>query len=176
MRKKRDQELIELLNELRVVLPGAQVLFAFLLVAPFSSRFVVSDGQKIAYMIALLATVLGAALLIAPSAYHRLRWRERNKERMLRTGNRLAVVGITAIAVAMTASVFLVTDTLYGRTVTIVVTACAGAVFLLGWYVLPLSTPYDRWDEPFDDDELHQLGSTTTPLRGNPAGEDLREA
>ena len=81
LRKKRDRELIELLNELRVALPGAQVLFAFLLVVPFSSRFDVDRTEKVAYVVALLATVCGAILRIAPSAYHRLRWRESNKER-----------------------------------------------------------------------------------------------
>ncbi|HEY7380716.1 MAG TPA: DUF6328 family protein [Gaiella sp.] len=160
MRKKHDQELIELLNELRVVLPGAQVLFAFLLIAPFSSRAVTGDAQKIAYMVALLATLLGTVLLIAPSAYHRLRWREKNKERMLRISNQLAVAGIGAIATAMTASVFLVTDTLYSRTVTIVVTVGSGALFLFGWYVLPLSTPYDRWDEPDEDGEPEEVPET----------------
>ena len=85
LRKKRDHELIELLNELRVALPGAQVLFAFLLVVPFSSRFNVDRTEKVAYMVALLATLTGTILLIAPSAYHRLRWREKNKEQMLRT-------------------------------------------------------------------------------------------
>ena len=91
LRKKHDRELIELLNELRVALPGVQVLFAFLLVVPFSSRFDVDRTEKVAYMIALLATVVGTILLMAPSAYHRLRWREKNKERMLRTSNRLAI-------------------------------------------------------------------------------------
>ena len=101
LRKKHDRELIELLNELRVALPGVQVLFAFLLVVPFSSRFDVDRTEKVAYMIALLATVVGTILLIAPSAYHRLRWREKNKERMLRTSNRLAIGGLGAVAVAI---------------------------------------------------------------------------
>src|SRR5437867_9230406 len=109
--KKHDRELIELLNELRVVLPGVQVLFAFLLVVPFTDRFErVTGMQKTAYMIGLLATLLATILLIAPSAYHRLRWRERNKERMLRTSNRLAIAGLGFVALAMTASLFLVSD------------------------------------------------------------------
>ena len=151
LRKKRDRELIELLNELRVALPGVQVLFAFLLVLPFSARFEAQGAQKAAYMIALSATVLATALLIAPSVYHRLRWRERNKERMLRTSNRLAIAGIAFTAVALTASVYLITDQLFGVGVTVAMTAACGAVFALGWFVLPLSTPYDRWDEVDDD-------------------------
>jgi hypothetical protein len=149
LRKKRDRELIELLNELRVALPGVQVLFAFLLVAPFSSKFEVDGVQKTSYLVALLTAVLGTILLIAPSAYHRLRWRERNKERMLRTSNSFAIAGLASIAVAMTASIFLVTDVLLPRTAAALVTAAAGACFALAWFMLPLSTPYDRWD---DDD------------------------
>lgn len=147
LRKKRDRELIELLNELRVALPGAQVLFAFLLVVPFSSRFDVDGTEKIAYIVALLATLVGTILLIAPSAYHRLRWREKNKERMLRTANRMAIGGLVAVAVAMTASVFLVTDVLLSRGAAIGLTALAGVGFALAWFALPLSRPYDRWDD-----------------------------
>ncbi len=150
LRKKRDHELIELLNELRVVLPGVQVLFAFLLIAPFTARFE-EDASTTAYMIALGATLLATALLIAPSAYHRLRWRERDKERMLRTSNRLAIAGIGAIVVALTASMYLVTDVLLSTAATVAVTVASALVLLLGWFVLPLLTPYDRWDEVDDD-------------------------
>ena len=147
LRKKRDKELIELLNELRVALPGVQVLFAFLLVVPFSSRFDVDRVEKVAYLIALLATLVGTTLLIAPSAYHRLRWREKNKERMLRTSNQLAIGGLTAVAVAMSASLFLVTDVLLPRGWAVLVTVVAAAGFALAWFGLPLSQPYDRWDD-----------------------------
>ncbi len=151
LRKKRDRELIELLNELRVALPGVQVLFAFLLVAPFSSKFEVDRVEKASYLVALLAAVLGTILLIAPSAYHRLRWRERNKERMLHASNRFAIAGLVALAVAMTSSVFLVTDVLLARTAAALLTGGVGTCFALAWFLLPLSTPYDRWD---DDDDL----------------------
>ena len=71
--------------------------------------------EKAAYLVALLSTLLGTVLLIAPSAYHRLRWRERDKERMLQVGNQLAIAGLVFIAIAMSASVFLVTDVLLPR-------------------------------------------------------------
>ena len=153
LRQKHDRELIELLNELRVALPGAQVLFAFLLVVPFSAKFDVDRTEKAAYVIALFATLAGAILLIAPSAYHRLRWREKNKERMLRTSNLLAICGLVAIAIAMTASVFLVTDVLLPRSAAAVLTVGAGIAFALAWFALPLSRPYDRWDDEVDVDE-----------------------
>lgn len=86
-----DRELIELLNELRVVLPGVQVLFAFLLAVPFANGWQkVTDAQTWAYMVALVATAVGSILLIAPSAYHRLRWRRATRSRCCgpRTGSR----------------------------------------------------------------------------------------
>ncbi len=130
LRKKRDHELIELLNELRVALPGVQVLFAFLLIAPFSARWdEIGDDQRAAYLVALLATVLGTVLLIAPSAYHRLRWRERNRERMLRTSNRLAIAGMGCVAVAMTASVYLVSAEVLDGVWPWVATVASGACF-----------------------------------------------
>ena len=153
LRKKHDKELIELLNELRVALPGAQVLFAFLLVVPFSTRFAVGRTEKVAYVLALLATLVGTILLMAPSAYHRLRWREKNKERMLRTSNRLAIGGLVSIATAMTASVFLVTDFLLSGWAAALLTAAAAIGFALAWFALPLSQPYDRWDDEFDEIE-----------------------
>jgi amino acid transporter len=155
LRKKHDRELIELLNELRVALPGVQVLFAFLLVAPFSGRFDrVSGAQEVVYMVALLATLVGTVLLMAPSAYHRLRWRERNKERMLRRSNQLAIAGLACVALAMTTSVLLVTDVLFSLAVAVPVTVVTAALFGVGWFVLPLSQPYDRWDETLDYDPL----------------------
>jgi membrane protein YdbS with pleckstrin-like domain len=102
-------------------------------------------------MIALLAAMVSIILFIAPSAYHRLRWREKNKERMLRTANRLAIAGLAAVAVAISASLFLVTDVLLPRSWAWGVTALAALGFALAWFALPLSQPYDRWDddEPF---------------------------
>ena len=134
-----DRELIELLNELRVVLPGVQVLFAFLLAVPFATGWQkVTDAQTWAYMVALVATAVGSILLIAPSAYHRLRWREGDKEQMLRTSNRLAIAGTVCLAVGMTAALFLVTDIVFHWAFTIVLTTLVGAAFAWFWYGLPL--------------------------------------
>ncbi len=154
LRKKRDRELIELLNELRVVLPGVQVLFAFLLIAPFNTGWRgVTELQRVAYLVALASTVLGSAFLIAPTAYHRLRWRERNKEAMLRVSNRLAIAGLGCVALAMTASVFLVVEEIASSAVATLLAAASGVVFGTGWFLLPLTRPYDRWDEDPPGDE-----------------------
>lgn len=159
--KKHDRELIELLNELRVVLPGVQVLFAFLLIVPFTERFD-DDGaaRQTAYMVGLLATLVATILLIAPSAYHRLRWRERDKEQMLRTSNRLAIAGLAFVAVAMTASVYLVSEAVVHTTGAVLITCFSAVLFATAWFVLPLSRPYERWDDELEDAET--VGSTPT--------------
>jgi amino acid transporter len=136
---RRDRELIELLNELRVVLPGIQVLFAFLLTVPFSNRFVHLDrSQRTAFFVAFLAATVASALLIAPSAFHRLRFRAHDKEAMLRYSNRMAIAGLGFLAVSMTAVVYVVTDLLYDTGPALLTTALVGIVLLGLWYALPL--------------------------------------
>jgi hypothetical protein len=134
-----NRELIELLNELRVALPGVQVLFAFLLAVPFSQRFdKVTDLQKDTFMVALLCTMAGSVFLIAPTAYHRIRFRDRDKEALLRVSNVFAILGVAFLAIAMTAVVFMVTDMLFQDTVTIFVTALTALLFAVVWFLLPL--------------------------------------
>jgi hypothetical protein len=138
--KDLDRELIELLNELRVTLPGVQVLFAFLLIAPFSQRFEqVNDLQKYAYLVALVFTALGSAFLIAPTPYHRIRFRDRDKEAMLRYANRLALAGTVCLAVAISCALFFVTDFLFKSPVPALITAAVVAVIATFWYALPLA-------------------------------------
>ncbi len=135
---KQDRELIELLNELRVALPGVQVLFAFLLVVPFSQGFVkVTSTQKGVYFAAFLCTTAAALLLIAPTTYHRLRWRQHDKEQMLATSNKEVIAGMTFLALAMSCVVYFITSFLYGGPAPYVTAAVAGA-FAFFWFGLPL--------------------------------------
>ena len=134
-----NRELIELLNELRVALPGVQVLFAFLLAVPFSQRFgQVTDVQKYAYMAALLCTLTGSVFLMAPAAHHRIRFRDPNKESLLKLANVFAIVGTVFLALGMTAVVFLVTDLLFKNPVTAGVTGLTAGLFAIVWFALPL--------------------------------------
>jgi predicted membrane channel-forming protein YqfA (hemolysin III family) len=138
--ERLDRELIEFLNELRVVLPGVQVLFAFLLTVPFTNRFSdVTNGQRQVFFATFLCTTAATALLIAPSAYHRLRWRQHDKERMLRTANRLSIGGMVFLTLALVGAVYLVTDMLFHYAAAVVVTAAVGAFFAWFWWGLPLS-------------------------------------
>jgi hypothetical protein len=140
-RKERlNRELIELLNELRVALPGVQVLFAFLLTVPFTQRFGQLTALQVRIFVAtFVCTALATALLITPTAYHRLRWREQDKEQILTTSNKLAIAGLALLAAAMVGVVFLVTDVLYSSEIAVVLTVVVGLVFALFWYALPLS-------------------------------------
>ena len=134
-----NRELIELLNELRVALPGVQVLFAFLLAVPFSQRFAeTTELQRDTFMVALLSTLAGSVFLIAPTAYHRIRFRDRDKEALLRISNVFAIVGVSFLAIGMTAVVFLVTDMIFKGATTTIVTTLTAALFATVWFVLPL--------------------------------------
>ena len=133
------QELIELLNELRVALPGVQVLFAFLLGVPFTQRFgEATDLQRDVYFLTFLCAATATALLIAPSTYHRLDWRRGDKEHLLVVSNRLAISGTAFLALAISGAVFVVTDMLFDAPSAAVVAALTAASFGWLWYGLPL--------------------------------------
>lgn len=136
---KQDRELMELLNELRVALPGIQVMFAFLLVVPFSQGFVkVTEIQKNVYFASFLCTAIATAFLIAPTTYHRIRWRDGDKEHLLQIGNRYAITGAGFLALAMTGVVFLITDFLYDSGLAILATSAGAGLFSLLWFGIPL--------------------------------------
>jgi hypothetical protein len=137
--ERLDRELIELLNELRVLLPGVQVLFAFLLTAPFASGFEkVTEFQRDLYAVCLLAALAATACLVAPTTYHRIRWRQRDKEVMLRTANVFALAGSGFLALSMTCSILLVGDYLFSREAAVLATAVTALVLAALWYALPL--------------------------------------
>jgi hypothetical protein len=137
--QRQNRELIELLNELRVALPGVQVLFAFLLAVPFANGFPKLNGaQRDVFFAAFIATALSTVLLIAPSSYHRLRWRRHDKERMLVVSNVLTIAGLFFLAVAITCAVWVITDFLFHRGWASLFTALVGVAFLVLWYGLPL--------------------------------------
>jgi len=134
-----DRNLGELLQELRVALPGVQVLFAFLLAVPFQNHFTeISPFEEKVYFFTLLCTALSAALLIAPSAYHRLTFRLQQKSELVFLANRFTIAGLTLLALAMTGAVVLIADVLYGGIVTVLTGVGAAATFGVLWYGLPL--------------------------------------
>jgi hypothetical protein len=139
-KERVDRELIELLNEVRVALPGVQVLFAFLLVVPFNQRFLeLTTVERWVYYAALLSTAVATVLLIAPSSYHRLRFREGGKEQMLFTSNRLLVSGLAFVALSIALAVGLISEFVFGTIPGLVAGLGIGAWLAWFWYGLPLS-------------------------------------
>jgi Family of unknown function (DUF6328) len=138
--ERLDRNLGELLQELRVALPGVQVLFAFLLTVPFQQGFQKATSfQKDIYLVTLLLTALTTALLIAPSAYHRLEFRQGDKEHIVNVANALAIAGFGVLAAAMSSAILLVTDYLFGATTATICTIGAAVVLYGLWYVAPFT-------------------------------------
>jgi predicted neutral ceramidase superfamily lipid hydrolase len=151
-RKERiDRELIELLNELRVALPGVQVLFAFLLTVPFSQRFAAaSDLQRNLYFVALVTAAIASGLLIAPAAQHRILFRKQEKDQLLRRANRYAIYGVTMLVVAMTSAILLVVDFLFGLDQALPAALVVAAILTWLWVVEPLIQRRKGVEDPLD--------------------------
>src|SRR3954471_1148657 len=138
-KERLDRNITELVGELRVALPGVQVLFAFLLTVPFQQRFSqVTSFDETVYLITLLSTALATALLLAPSALHRIEFRQDDKEHIVKTANRYAIAGFAALMVSVTCAVLLVTDFLYSDTTAYIATGAVGVLLAVCWYVMPL--------------------------------------
>ncbi len=137
--ERLNREFTELLQEVRTAILGLQVLFVFLLRAPFSQNFSsISIWEEYVFYATLLCTALSAALLIAPAPHHRLLWRQHHREERIELGNRLIIAGLSFLALAMVGSVFLITEFLFGGIGAVVTTVSVGLVVLWLWYVQPL--------------------------------------
>ena len=138
--ERLNRNLEQLLQELRVALPGVQVLFAFLLAVPFNQRFgQVTEFQKALYYVTLLTTAVAAAFLIAPSAMHRIEFRADDKRHIVFTANKLSIIGFAFLGVAMTTAVLLITEFLYDGAIAVITTAIVAGLFFGLWYVVPLA-------------------------------------
>jgi hypothetical protein len=137
VKERLEREHEELLHELRSVIPGAQVLFGFLLAIRFTNQFdELDDTQRYVYYFALLVTATALVCFMAPAAYHRLRFRTGDKEFMLQKGNREAIAGTVAIGLAFTAVLFLVTDFVFDTPQAVLAAIVLFAVIAWRWWVL----------------------------------------
>ena len=137
--RKRDRQMIELLNELRVALPGVQILFAFLLTVPFAQRFSqITNFQRDVFYLTLVATTLSAACLIAPSAAHRLRFHQSERTWLIESANQLLIAGLAFLAIAIGAAFLLITDVLFDGARVWIYSVIVWAVILGLWFVRPL--------------------------------------
>src|SRR5215831_9292361 len=127
--ERDDRNLIELLQELRVAGLGVQVLFGFLLAIPFTTKFAsLSHAQRGLYVVTLVLTAVTTALLLAPVAYHRLVFRRHRKGQLDKDANMLAIVGLAAVGLDISAAVLFVV-----------------CLFALLWFVLPLARSRTRF-------------------------------
>ncbi|MBN8867855.1 MAG: hypothetical protein J0H98_09905 [Solirubrobacterales bacterium] len=138
--ERSERNLNELLQELRIALPGVQVLFAFLLAVPFQQRFdLVTTFERSVYFGTLICTAISTLLLIAPTAFHRLTFHRHQRPRLLRLANRFTIAGLLFLALAVCGAVTLITDFLYGSpTATLVAGVVSVVAFTLFWVVIPL--------------------------------------
>jgi cation transport ATPase len=133
--ERLNRQMTELLNELRVAMPGVQVLFGFLLAVPFAQGFKdVNAFQRDVYFVTLLAAAVATAFLIAPSAYHRIAFQTGDKPRIIRVGTVQFVCGLVALTVAMNGAVLLVTDVLFKTDTVIITLVITGSLFLWLWF------------------------------------------
>ena len=137
--ERLDRNLNELLQGLRVALPGVQVLFAFLLVVPFQQGWAdVTDFEKRIYYVTLLLTAAACVCLIAPTARHRMRFRELDKEWIVKSSNRLAIVGMACMGAAICGVLVLIGSVVYGDTAAVIAPAVVGAAMFWLWFGAPL--------------------------------------
>jgi len=135
--ERLDRQLDQLLQELRVAMPGVQVLFAFLLAVPFQQRFTaVSAFQKEVYFVTLLAAAAASALFIAPTAFHRVRFQDHDKRFLVAMASRTTLAGMVFLAVAMNGAVLLVADVLFDDAAVIITVALTTALYAGLWFGL----------------------------------------
>jgi hypothetical protein len=147
-KERTNRQFGELMTELRVALPGAQVLLGFLLTVPFATRFGrTSHFERVTLFICLLLTVVGIVLLMAPSVYHRLRWEQGGKSDVILVGHRLFLTGSMLLAAGLVAAVLLIGDVIFGLGAGIAAAAGLTVIVLGVWYVLPATRSREAYIE-----------------------------
>jgi hypothetical protein len=167
-KERDDREFRELIEEIRVILPGVQILGALLFTVAFSNKFESFSAMETrVYFAGFIASGVAAALLIAPTAAHRILWRQPKKERLLRTASRCAFAGTVALAAALILTTYLVGEFIYGNSVGAIVTALFLGIMAWLWYALPfvqrLTGPDDAAGEQPDRPSTHMARPATTP-------------
>jgi hypothetical protein len=137
--EKRDRQMLELLNELRVALPGVQILFGFLLTVPFAQGFEkVTSTQRTLFYSTLMATAASTVCLIAPSAIHRLRFHKHDRAYIIETANRYVIAGLVFLAIAIILAIAMVTDFLYDRWITWAAPSAVALALFIIWFARPI--------------------------------------
>jgi hypothetical protein len=136
---RTERQMAELLQELRIALPGVQILFAFLLTVPFAQGFSrVTSFQKNLFFVVLLATAASTIFLIAPTATHRLRFHKSDRQYVIESAHRLMLAGLVFLSLAIVGAVVLITDYLFGLSGSWYWPALVALVLVALWFVRPL--------------------------------------
>lgn len=138
-KERIEREYCELLDEIRIALPGGEVMLGFLLTAPFSDRFSrLSDALRLVYLASLLCVAMATALLLAPTAYHRIRFRAGDKPWITRRGNQLVIAAMIVMVPGIAGTLFVVTDVIFSRLAAALVSAGTAGTLVGLWFLVPL--------------------------------------
>ena len=166
--QRLDRNLEEMTGELRVVVTGVQVLFAFLLIVPFNAGFVgVGPFERTVYFVTLLCSAFAALCTIAPAAYHRVLFRSDDKRHVVFIANRVVIVGLVFLALAMCGALLLVTTKLFGATAGAITAALVAVPFALLWFVAPLlrRAEHDTSSSPAGEDADRASGGAVAAAK-----------
>lgn len=137
--ERRDRQVMEVLQELRVAITGGQILFGFLLTVPFTQRWGDTDDfQRILFLVTLLAVAGATGLFIAPTSVHRIRFHQRDRGFLVGYANVMAIAGLVCLSVAMTAALMLITDVVFSRATAVASTAALAGLLLVTWFAVPV--------------------------------------
>jgi hypothetical protein len=138
--ERTERQMAELLQELRVALPGVQILFAFLLTVPFAQGFErVTSFQRNLFFATLMCTAISTACLIAPTATHRLRFHKRDRKFVIETAHGLLIAGLVFLALAIVLAIAMVTDYLFDGAARWIWPALVALVIAGLWFLRPLA-------------------------------------
>ena len=138
--ERRNRQLDQLLQETRVVMPGVQVLFAFLLAVAFQQAFTTKTTafQRDVFLATILCAAGAALCFIAPAAWHRILFEQQDKRHIIKVANRFVICGVGFLATAMTLALILVCDYVFTGSTAAIVATCVGVAFAWFWFAAPL--------------------------------------
>jgi Family of unknown function (DUF6328) len=138
--ERRDRQVMEVLQELRVAITGGQILFGFLLTVPFTQRWGDTDDfQRVLFLVTLLAVASATGFFIAPTSVHRIRFHQRDRSFLVGYANVMAIAGLACLSVAMLSAVLLITDVVFSRGTAVVATVALAVVLLVTWFAVPVA-------------------------------------
>ena len=137
--QRKNRQLDQLLQETRVIMPGVQVLFAFLLAVTFQQQFQKTTSfQRDVFLATILGATASTVCFIAPAAWHRILFQQKDKRHIIKVANRFVISGLVLLALSMTFALVLVCDVAFSGTTAAVVPALAFSTFGWFWFIAPL--------------------------------------